>query len=78
MPSAGKFILTVFLDSQGVLLGHFQKHGENVNSALYCEAVLKLQDAIRRKHTSQLVRGVLLHHHDVRPHTTQERIHEVQ
>jgi hypothetical protein len=34
MPSAGKFMLTMFWDSQGVLLAHFQKRGENVNSAL--------------------------------------------
>jgi hypothetical protein len=53
-PSAGKVVLTVFLDSQEVLLAHFQKHGENVNSASYCEILLKLQDAIRRKHPGQL------------------------
>jgi hypothetical protein len=46
-PSAGKFMLTVFWDSRGVLLAQFQKHGENMNSALYCEVLLKLQDAIR-------------------------------
>jgi hypothetical protein len=33
MPSTGKIILSMFLDSQDVLLAHFQKHGENVNSA---------------------------------------------
>jgi hypothetical protein len=30
MPSTGKFMLTVFWDSQGVKLAHFQRHGENV------------------------------------------------
>jgi hypothetical protein len=39
-PSAGKVMLTMFWDSQGVLLSHFQKHGENVNSASYCEVLL--------------------------------------
>jgi hypothetical protein len=53
-PSAGKVILTVFWDSQGVLLAHFQKHDENVNSASYCEVLLKLRDAIHRKHPGQL------------------------
>jgi hypothetical protein len=33
-------------DSQGVLLAHFQKHGENMNSAFYCEVLLKLLNAI--------------------------------
>jgi hypothetical protein len=40
-PSAGKVVLTVFWDPQAVLLAHFQKHGENVNSASYCEVMLK-------------------------------------
>jgi hypothetical protein len=48
-PSAGKVMLTVFWDSQGVLLVHFHKRGDNVNSASYCEVLLKLWDAIRRK-----------------------------
>jgi histone-lysine N-methyltransferase SETMAR len=81
MPSAGKVMLTVFWDSQGVLLAHFQKHGDNVNSASYCEVLLKLQDAIHRKCPDQLARGVLLHHDKARPHTaraTQERIQELQ
>jgi hypothetical protein len=34
----------MFWDSQGVLLAHFQKCGENVNSASYHEVLLKLQD----------------------------------
>jgi hypothetical protein len=55
MPSGGKVMFTVLWDSQGVLLAHFQKHDENVNSASYCEVLLMLhQDAIRRKHTIRL------------------------
>jgi histone-lysine N-methyltransferase SETMAR len=72
---------TVFWDSQGVLLAHFQKNGGNVNPASYCEFLLKLQDAIRRKLPGQLARRVLLHNDNVRPHTaraTQERIQELQ
>jgi hypothetical protein len=65
MPSARKVMLTMFWDSQALLLAHFQKHGENVNSALYCEVLLKLQNAIRRKRPGQLARGVLLYHDDV-------------
>jgi histone-lysine N-methyltransferase SETMAR len=79
-PSAGKVMLTVFWDSQGVLLAHFLKSGENVNSASYCEVLLKLQDEIRRRRSGQLVR-VLLHHDNARPHTnraTKDRIQELQ
>jgi hypothetical protein len=38
-PSAGKVVLIEFWDSQGVLLAHFQKRGENVNSASYCKVM---------------------------------------
>jgi histone-lysine N-methyltransferase SETMAR len=76
-----KVTLNMFWDSQGVLLAHFQKHGENVNSASYCEVLLKLWNAIHRKRPGQPARGVMLHHDNARPHTaqaTQERIQELQ
>jgi hypothetical protein len=47
-PSIGKFMLTVFWDSQGVLLAHFQKHGENVNFSSYSKVLLNHRDAICR------------------------------
>jgi hypothetical protein len=59
----------MFWDSQGVLLAHFQKRGENMNSAMYCEVLLKLRYAVRRKLPGQLARGVLLYHDNARPHT---------
>jgi hypothetical protein len=65
-PSAGKVMLTVFRDSRGVLLVHFKKRGENVNSASYCEVLLKIRDAIRRKRPGKLARGVLLYHENVK------------
>jgi hypothetical protein len=46
MPPARKVMVTVFWDSQGVLLPHFPKSGENMNSMLYCEVLLKLWEAI--------------------------------
>jgi histone-lysine N-methyltransferase SETMAR len=52
-----------------------------VNYASYCEALLKLGDAIRRKRPGHLTGRVLLHHDNARPHTaqaTQERIQELQ
>jgi histone-lysine N-methyltransferase SETMAR len=64
-----------------VLLAHFQKHGENVNSTSNCEVLLKPRDATRRKPPGQLARGVLIHHDNARPHTartTQGRIRELQ
>jgi hypothetical protein len=45
-PTAGTVMLTVFWDSQGVLLAHFQNRGENMNSASYCEVLLTFRDAV--------------------------------
>jgi hypothetical protein len=71
-PSTGKLILTVFSDSQGVLLAHFQRRGENVNSASYCEVLLKFHpEAIHRRRPGQLAKGVLLFHDNAIPHTVQ-------
>jgi hypothetical protein len=58
-PPAGEVMLTMFWDSQVVLVAHFQKRGENVNSTSYCEVLLKLLDAIRRKRPGQLTRGTV-------------------
>jgi hypothetical protein len=52
-----------------------------MTSALYCEVLLKLQDAIFRKCPNPLAREVLFHQDNTRPHTaqiTQERIQELQ
>jgi hypothetical protein len=71
----------VFWHSQDVLLAHFQKRGENVNSAVCCEVLFKFRDTIHRKRPGQLARGVLLHHDNARPNTartTQERPQELQ
>jgi hypothetical protein len=48
-PSTGKVMLILLWDSQGELLAHFQKRGENVNSAWYCEVLLKLLGATSQK-----------------------------
>jgi histone-lysine N-methyltransferase SETMAR len=80
-PSAGKVTLTMFWDSQQVLLVHFQKCGENVNSASYYKVLLTLRDAICRKRPGQLAREILLHDDKARPHSaqaTQQRIQELQ
>jgi hypothetical protein len=64
-PSDGKVMLTMFWDSQGVLLAHFQKWGENVNSASCCE--VSVRDAICRKRPRQVARNGLLHHDPIEP-----------
>jgi len=46
-PSAGKIMLTIFCDMEGVILVHFIPKGETVNSQNYCDVLrTKLMPAI--------------------------------
>jgi len=75
-PSAGKVLLTIFWDSQGVILEHYLERGATVNSVRYSEMLsTELKPAIRTKRRGLLSSGVLLLHDNARPHTA---IHTLQ
>ena len=60
-PSAGKLMLTVFWDSQGSVLEHYQERGTTINSAQYSEVFSdRLKPTIRRKLRGLLLKGVVL------------------
>ena len=68
-------MLTIFWDSQGVILGHYLERGTTVNSVGYSEMLsTELKPAIRTKRRG-LLSGVLLLHGNARPHTA---IHTLQ
>ena len=68
-PSAGKLMLTVFWDSQGPVLEHYQERS-SINGARYSEMLTdRLKPAIRSKRQGLLSKGVLLLHNNARPHT---------
>jgi hypothetical protein len=76
-PSTKKLKVEGYAISWGTLLAHFQKRGEYVNSASYCDVLLKLRDVVCRKCPGQVARVILLHYNNARPHTaqaTQEKI----
>ena len=63
-------MLTVFWDSQGIVLEHYQERGTIINSARYSEMLTgRLKHAIRRKRRGLLSKGVVLLHDNTRPHT---------
>jgi hypothetical protein len=68
-PSAGKVMLTVFWDCQGVLLTEFQQRNHTITSAPFCTILTKLCDAIRRERRGLLTKGILLLHDNPRPHS---------
>ena len=68
-PSAGKMMIMVFWDIQGVLVLDFLPKGKTINSARYQETLKKLARSIRRKRPE--LQAVILHHDNARPHTAQ-------
>jgi len=69
-PSAEKVLLTIFWDSQRVILEHYLERGATVNSVRYSEMLsTELKPAIRTKRRGLLSSGVLLWHDNVRSHT---------
>jgi len=78
-PSAGKLMLTVFWDSQGPLVEHYQERGSTINSAHYSEMLIdKLKPEIRGKCQGQLSKGIVLLHDNAHPHTAAHTVETLQ
>jgi hypothetical protein len=68
--SAGKVMLTIFWDVNGLILVHFQEKGQTVTSARYSDMLVnELKPAIRSKRRGLLSKRVLLLHDSACPHT---------
>jgi histone-lysine N-methyltransferase SETMAR len=68
--SAGKVMLTIFWDVNGLILAHFQEKGQTVISARYSDMLVnELKPAIQSKRRGLLSKRVLLLHDNARPHT---------
>jgi len=70
--SAGKVMLTLFWDCQGVLLTKFQQRDHTIMSASYCAILTKLHVAIHRKWPGLLTKGMLLLHDNAHPHSANQ------
>ena len=55
LPSAGKVLLSVFWDAQGVIMVDYLQRGATIAGLYYADLIHKLRDAIKLK------RNVLLH-----------------
>ena len=69
-------MLTIFWDSQGVILEHYLERGTTVKSVRYSEMLsTELKPAIKTESRDLWPSGVLLLHENARPHTV---IHTLQ
>jgi histone-lysine N-methyltransferase SETMAR len=66
--TAGKVILTVFVDIHGPLLLEWMPVGATINAQCYCDTLQNLRRAIKNKWSGKLSRGVLMLHDNVCPH----------
>jgi len=78
-PLAGKLMLTVFWDSQGPILEHYQERGSTINSACNNEMLIdRLKPEFRSKHRGQLSEGIVLLHDNACPHTAAHTVETIQ
>lgn len=72
VPSAGKVMVTVFWDCDGIILIDYLPKGETINSAYYSDLLLgPLIKALQEKRPGKLESRLLLQHDNARPHTAQ-------
>ena len=74
--SAGKLMLTVFWDSEGVVHAEFLPPGTTINSERYIGTLRKLRDRIRRVRPNK--EAVLLQHDNAWPHTSAATVTKIR
>ena len=64
-----KRLLTVFWDSEGVIMHHFMEPGQTINSNVYCDLLDQLKEALSEKRPRLINRNEIIFHQDnARPH----------
>ena len=69
-PSAGKVMVTVFWDCDGVILVDVMPRGSTINSEAYVKTLNKLRNRFRRVRSDKNPAEILLQHDNARPHTS--------
>ena len=72
-------MLTLFWDSEALILAYYMCKGTSTTSSSYCDlSVNHLKPAIRSKHYGLLTAGVLLLHGSARPHTAHVTVPKIK
>jgi len=67
-PSAGKAMITVFLDIDGVNLVDVMARGETINSDMHSKTLQKQKERYRQVQPNRTPGDVLIQHDNARPH----------
>ncbi|UYV63717.1 hypothetical protein LAZ67_2005415 [Cordylochernes scorpioides] len=68
VPSAGKVMVSVFWDSEGVLLLDFLNKGQTITGNYYAKLMTQLREAIREKRIGKLSRKIVYHQDNAPSH----------
>ncbi|UYV84423.1 hypothetical protein LAZ67_X002121 [Cordylochernes scorpioides] len=68
VPSAGKVMVSVFWDSEGVLLLDFPNKGQTITGDYYANLVKQLREAIKEKRRGKLSRKIVYHQDNAPSH----------
>lgn len=72
LKSAGKVMLSVFWDSEGVLLVDFLKKGNTINAKYYSNLLIKLRAKIKELRPGKLSKTVMFHQDNAPAHTARD------
>ncbi|UYV67322.1 hypothetical protein LAZ67_5000223 [Cordylochernes scorpioides] len=68
VPTAGKVMVSVFWDSEGVLLLDFLNKGQTITGNYYANFVKQLREAIKEKRSGKLSRKIVYHQDNAPSH----------
>jgi len=69
-PSAGKVMITVVWDTDGVILADVMARGETINSGAYIKTFQKLKRRYQQVQPNRNPGDMLIQHDSARPHTS--------
>jgi histone-lysine N-methyltransferase SETMAR len=78
VPSAGKVMVTVFWDAEGILMLDYLRKGQTITGTYYAKLLTRLRDALKVKRRGKLSRGVLFHQDNASSHTSSVAMATIQ
>jgi len=68
--SAGKVLVSIFWDQDGILLIYYLPKGQTINVEYYSSLLVQMKDILKEKHRGKITKGVLFLHDNAPAHRT--------
>jgi len=66
--SAGKFLVSILWDQNGILLFDYLPKGQTINTEYYASVLVELKDILKEEHSGKFTKGVLFLHNNAPAH----------